>query len=77
MTPGWASCMPTQASPGRLSMRLPTRNDWRFDHIFVRGFDLAAGSSAGVVSDVHGASDHKAVWAVVSLGEPEHLAASR
>lgn len=56
---------------------MPTRNDWRFDHILLKGLDLAEAGSTGVVNDVHGASDHKAVWAVVSLGEPEHLAAGR
>ncbi len=56
---------------------MPTRSEWRFDHIFLKGFDLAAGSSSGVVGDVHGASDHKAVWAVVSLDAPPHFAEAR
>jgi endonuclease/exonuclease/phosphatase (EEP) superfamily protein YafD len=38
-----------------------------WDHIFVRGLAPARtdGTSAGVVRQVHGASDHRPVWAVV------------
>jgi endonuclease/exonuclease/phosphatase (EEP) superfamily protein YafD len=38
-----------------------------WDHIFVRGLGPARtdGTSAGVVRQVHGASDHRPVWAVV------------
>lgn len=38
-----------------------------WDHIFVRGFEPLRSdySSAGVVREVHGASDHHPVWAVV------------
>jgi endonuclease/exonuclease/phosphatase family metal-dependent hydrolase len=36
-----------------------------WDHIFVRGLGAASPASAGVVKQVHGASDHHPVWAVV------------
>lgn len=36
-----------------------------WDHIFVRGMAPARPASAGVVHEVHGASDHHPVWAVV------------
>jgi len=51
----------------------PTRNQppthlvWSFDHLFLRGLRLAGGSATGVVENVRGASDHKPVWAEVSL----------
>ena len=35
-----------------------------WDHVFVRGLAPARPSSAGVVRDVRGASDHRPVWAV-------------
>ena len=56
---------------------MPTRHEWRFDHILLKGLALESAGSTGVVTDVRGASDHKAVWAVVSLGPPEHLALGR
>jgi endonuclease/exonuclease/phosphatase family metal-dependent hydrolase len=39
----------------------------RWDHIFFRGFASPARADAGTVLDVRGASDHRAVWAVVKL----------
>ncbi|MFI5210135.1 MAG: endonuclease/exonuclease/phosphatase family protein [Gemmatimonadales bacterium] len=56
---------------------MPTSHDWRFDHIVLRGLDLATVGSTGVVSDVHGASDHRPVWAVVRLDAPLSLAKGR
>lgn len=56
---------------------IPTSHDWRFDHIVLRGLDLATAGSTGVVSDVHGASDHRPVWAVVRLDAPQDLAKGR
>jgi endonuclease/exonuclease/phosphatase family metal-dependent hydrolase len=35
----------------------------RFDHILFKGFATPATNAAGTVLDVHGASDHRAVWA--------------
>ena len=35
-----------------------------WDHVFVRGLAPARPSSAGVIRDVDGASDHRPVWAV-------------
>jgi endonuclease/exonuclease/phosphatase family metal-dependent hydrolase len=42
---------------------------WSFDHVFVRGI-RAAGASAGSVPAALLASDHRAVWAEMDLGEP-------
>jgi endonuclease/exonuclease/phosphatase family metal-dependent hydrolase len=56
---------------------MPTSHDWRFDHIVLNGLELAAPDSTGVVSDVHGASDHRPVWAVVALDTPRPLAQGR
>ena len=53
----------------------PTGHGWLLDHIFYRGFHPDSTEAAGVVDDVRGASDHKAVWAVVTLpapGSPAH-----
>jgi endonuclease/exonuclease/phosphatase family metal-dependent hydrolase len=36
---------------------------WTWDHIFVRGLELAAPGRVGVVRDTRGASDHRPVWA--------------
>jgi endonuclease/exonuclease/phosphatase family metal-dependent hydrolase len=52
--------------------RWPTRNVGKtisffsWDHIFVRGMELAE-SAAGQVREVHGASDHRPVWASLIL----------
>jgi len=40
------------------------------DHIFLRGLRLRDQWSAGHVSDNLGSSDHRPVWAVVSIDEP-------
>jgi endonuclease/exonuclease/phosphatase (EEP) superfamily protein YafD len=45
----------------------PSITIFSWDHIFVR--DLTP-QRAGVVREVHGASDHKAVWAVAAPTEP-------
>jgi endonuclease/exonuclease/phosphatase family metal-dependent hydrolase len=39
-----------------------------WDHIFVRALSPARPASAGVVREVHGASDHHPVWAVAMPG---------
>jgi len=39
-----------------------------WDHIFVRGLPLAQPTWAGKVDNVHGASDHRPVWASLVLG---------
>ena len=44
----------------------PTVAWFSWDHVFVRGLAPAKPRSAGVVRDVHGASDHHPVWAVAS-----------
>jgi endonuclease/exonuclease/phosphatase family metal-dependent hydrolase len=43
----------------------PTISIFTWDHVFVRGLRPAGPASAGVVRQVHGASDHRPVWAVV------------
>ena len=49
-----------------LTARLdPSISIFSWDHIFVRHLSPARPSSAGVVRQVHGASDHRPVWAVV------------
>jgi endonuclease/exonuclease/phosphatase family metal-dependent hydrolase len=49
-----------------LTARLdPTISFFSWDHIFVRHLSPARPGSAGVVREVHGASDHRPVWAVV------------
>ena len=49
-----------------LTARLdPTISIFSWDHIFVRHLSRARPASAGVVRQVHGASDHRPVWAVV------------
>ncbi|HEV7367129.1 MAG TPA: endonuclease/exonuclease/phosphatase family protein [Gemmatimonadales bacterium] len=51
----------------------PTRDVGRtitwfsWDHIFARGFGLPDSARAGKVSEVHGASDHRPVWASLVL----------
>ena len=42
----------------------PTVAWFSWDHVFVRGLAPARPGSAGVIRDVHGASDHRPVWAV-------------
>jgi len=49
-----------------LTSRLdPTISVFSWDHIFVRRLSPSRPASAGVVRQVHGASDHRPVWAVV------------
>ena len=48
--------------------RLPRTNAfWTFDHFLLKGVVLAGPASVGVVKDNHGASDHRPVWAIVTL----------
>jgi endonuclease/exonuclease/phosphatase family metal-dependent hydrolase len=42
---------------------------WTFDHFLLKGVGLATPASFGVVKDVQGASDHKPVWAILTLGD--------
>lgn len=49
---------------------------WTLDHMLLKGVSLAAPQAIGVVRDIHGASDHKPVWARVVL-PVEGLAGSR
>jgi endonuclease/exonuclease/phosphatase family metal-dependent hydrolase len=59
----------------------PTRDVGRtisifsWDHIFVRGLTLH-GSTAGKVSQVHGASDHRPIWTSLPLLPPRAVTAS-
>lgn len=41
-----------------------------WDHIFARGFELPDSAAAGKVQQVHGASDHRPVWASLLLTQP-------
>jgi endonuclease/exonuclease/phosphatase (EEP) superfamily protein YafD len=43
----------------------PSISFFSWDHIFARGLSPTRPASAGVVRQVHGASDHHPVWAVV------------
>jgi endonuclease/exonuclease/phosphatase family metal-dependent hydrolase len=40
---------------------------WTLDHVLLKGLALANGSATGLVREVHGASDHRPVWARVVL----------
>jgi endonuclease/exonuclease/phosphatase family metal-dependent hydrolase len=40
---------------------------WDMDHVLVKGLTVAGGRASGIVAHVHGASDHKPVWALVLL----------
>jgi endonuclease/exonuclease/phosphatase (EEP) superfamily protein YafD len=42
-----------------------------WDHIFARGLSLPDSAVAGTVKEVHGASDHRPVWASLILA-PRH-----
>jgi endonuclease/exonuclease/phosphatase family metal-dependent hydrolase len=46
-----------------------------WDHIFIRGLTLR-GSTAGKVSKVHGASDHRPIWTSLPLAAPRAITAS-
>jgi endonuclease/exonuclease/phosphatase family metal-dependent hydrolase len=41
-----------------------------WDHIFARGLAVPDSAAAGKVQQVHGASDHRPVWATLLLAEP-------
>jgi endonuclease/exonuclease/phosphatase family metal-dependent hydrolase len=41
-----------------------------WDHIFAKGLTLPDSAPAGKVKDVHGASDHRPVWASLILARP-------
>jgi endonuclease/exonuclease/phosphatase family metal-dependent hydrolase len=45
-----------------------------WDHIFTRGVALPDSAPAGKVRDVHGASDHRPIWASLILPEPRSKA---
>lgn len=47
-----------------------------FDHIFTRGFPLSHSDTAGVVRELRGASDHRPVWATLSVGSPDAVGSS-
>lgn len=47
-----------------------TEHIWSWDHIFLKGLALSDSGATGVVRDNHHASDHKPVWAVISLVAP-------
>jgi endonuclease/exonuclease/phosphatase (EEP) superfamily protein YafD len=42
---------------------------WTLDHLLLKGLALADSSATGLVREIHGASDHKPVWARVVLPE--------
>jgi endonuclease/exonuclease/phosphatase (EEP) superfamily protein YafD len=44
-----------------------TRLVFDMDHVLVKGLQAAGSPAAGLVKDVHGASDHKPVWTRVVL----------
>ena len=58
---GW----PTEHNPHTVKI-------WNRDHIFVRGLALADSAGTGVVRETRHASDHRPVWAILSLVPPEH-----
>jgi len=75
--PGMAEVFADSGFAWPTKHEMPTSHDWRFDHIVLKGLQLASADSTGVVRDVHGASDHRPVWAVVSLEAPQRLAEGR
>lgn len=54
-----------------------TNTFWTFDHFLLKGVALAGPSSVGVVADARGASDHKPVWALLTLPGYSSESASR
>jgi endonuclease/exonuclease/phosphatase (EEP) superfamily protein YafD len=48
-----------------------TASFWTMDHILLRGLTLTDATAFGLVREVHGASDHKPVWARVVLQDPQ------
>jgi endonuclease/exonuclease/phosphatase family metal-dependent hydrolase len=49
---------------------------WTLDHVLLKGLALANAPATGLVREIHGASDHKPVWARVVL-QDERVASSR
>jgi endonuclease/exonuclease/phosphatase family metal-dependent hydrolase len=47
-----------------------TEHLWNWDHVFLKGLVLSDSGATGVIRDNHHASDHKPVWAVISLVDP-------
>jgi endonuclease/exonuclease/phosphatase (EEP) superfamily protein YafD len=45
-----------------------------WDHIFARGLSLPDSAVAGKVREVHGASDHRPIWATLMLPAPALIA---
>jgi endonuclease/exonuclease/phosphatase family metal-dependent hydrolase len=54
---------PTEHNPA-------TDHFFRFDHVFLKGFERARDPGTGVVSDNRGASDHRPVWVALELRDP-------
>lgn len=48
-----------------------TRAFWDMDHVLLRGLAVPADSAVGLVRHVHGASDHKPVWARIIVPAPD------
>jgi endonuclease/exonuclease/phosphatase (EEP) superfamily protein YafD len=44
-----------------------TASFWAMDHMLLKGLALANARAIGMVREIHGASDHKPVWARVVL----------
>jgi endonuclease/exonuclease/phosphatase family metal-dependent hydrolase len=40
---------------------------WELDHIYVRGLEPPGPATTGAAEDIHDASDHKPVWALLAL----------
>ena len=47
-----------------------------WDHIFTRGLGVPDSASAGKVREIHGASDHRPIWASLILRAPHVVSAS-
>jgi len=58
----WGYTWPTRHLPHTVSF-------WTMDHMLLKGVDLANAYAFGLVREIHGASDHKPVWARVVLRE--------
>lgn len=54
----------------------PTITFFSWDHIFARGLELPDSAFAGKVSEIHGASDHRPVWATLVARVPDRGAFS-
>jgi endonuclease/exonuclease/phosphatase family metal-dependent hydrolase len=53
----------------------PTVSWFSWDHIFVRGASQPTPASAGMIREIHGASDHHPVWTVVTPSSRSPVAA--